>query len=177
MISTYTISDPQIFRSNPSNRWVAVVITPLVVSVLGTMMLDWTGHQMTGLLTVGWGLSSLFFFKRRKKNPPVKLLADCNLHFKTETIEIDSHTYNVAKLRNLRLNVGHYDGESTTPHKGVQVALEGLQVFTGGPAIKGNFYDGSDSQLSFFDGNTKISLSFYIGSEVQRSQFSTLLKT
>ncbi len=175
MISTYTISEPQIFRSSSLNVW--AVLAPLVVSGLGALVLDWTGHQITGLLTVGWGITSVLFLKQRsKKKMAVKVLADYNLHFTPETIILGSNSYAVSGLRNLHLNVGHYDGQSTTPHKGVRMALEGMQVFTGGPPNRGDFYDGSDSLLSFFAGGTKTSVSFHIASETQRAQFEPLLK-
>ncbi len=99
-----------------------------------------------------------------------------NLHFTPETIVVGPYTYTVASLRNLRLNVGHYDGESVVEKKGILVALKGWQLIADGTNSNPDFYDGSDSQLSFLAGGTKVSISFYLGSEAQRAQFKSLFK-
>ncbi len=175
MISTHTIKQPLTFQKRPFPLWVAGI--PLVLSVLGHSLLGLESPQIIGLVTVGWGITSVLFFKiLKKKKRPVKTLIDYDLHFNAETIVVGAHTYPIASLRNLRLNVGHYDGEPTVKKNGARVALEGIKMFADGPGNNPEFYDGSDSQLSFLAGGTPISLSFYIGSEAQRDQFNTLLK-
>ena len=174
MISTYLVKHPPEVKPKPLN--LGFLFALFVVPVLGYQIHDSSGLEITGLLTFASGILGFFFFRKGKKKAAVKSLREYDLHLSGETIVIGAHTYPVSELRSLHLNVGHYDGEPTIPKKGVAVALEGLEIFTGGGAGKADFYDGTDSRLSFLSGGTKVSVAFYMASAAQRAQFSTLLK-